>query len=1015
MTYVKKTLPSLLLAVILAAVLSLAVGIITAQPTFAAEKKLNKVCFDGDSGYQWAHFYGLSSLDAKLSLNDLNITVLDQNGEVVPADQYELTIQHTWWDEKEQKDKWEDAQEPFGIFDNDRAAGYYWSEYTAVANPVKGSDYGSEAGGVFILVDKHCLSYIGGDVSFEDAWNVEGWRMHTRYFVSPEDLKDPVVRSSTDPTPLTKGTDYDLTYYELTCDPDDFPQDTQMSPDELLEQYSTQISGLPDKEGYFFVKATGKGSYYGECITLFDVGEGVTPIKFEGDDRSPLWSDATKDYHLNIPDGIGGELWIGVGVRGEDDWEILFSDRKDQSDYFVYDSSTQILTLKGDAIYKALEEAGTDSLDLYACLHKEGDFDEIYTEGFSQTQVLGTEYDYHFPEKNNDMLPGWNYWLENRLHLWIRDSEHPDGEEIPLDVTDLKITKQTPKKAGEDVVSLEKDEEGHGWDIWAESFGSADLTMTFRDYDGVESSYDFTVNVCDTVYKVDLWSETGVEHALPGDSITMQAKAVKYYTVPDPDDPEDYGEERTIEGLDYQWSLAYGEEYATVTQDSEFPSKAVVKFNELPPGQEEIWDDVEVTVSVTDKASSDPAAIRAVNDWRLFVESEFCQIWPASIDRDMDIGETVTITPEVRHYKLGEDYDVIKDASFRWEYVDDEAVKIENAGNGTYKITRLMEWPSDFDLVAEWDAPWGKQRADQWYQLDEKELSLEFVDGHDFDVYDDNEITLKTEVKGLGKQAYTMQFTVLRYDDKEDEWVPVEETGFYKVDGQNITFVGADMAKTGLDEVRVEAEALWGDDMSVEDDAMVHLKKSCGSHDWSDRVVKEPTCTEPGLKEYVCKNCGETKTEPIPASGHKFPLTHVEAKKPTLTEEGNIEYWTCSVCHACFLDPEAKTEVKSSEVTLPKLQPNTMTVKANNVTAKAKKKTTIKAKKAFKVSNAVGKVTYKKKKGDKKITISKAGKVTVKKGLKKGKTYKVKVAVTDSGNAEYAKLTREVTLKIKIN
>ena len=45
--------------------------------------------------------------------------------------------------------------------------------------------------------------------------------------------------------------------------------------------------------------------------------------------------------------------------------------------------------------------------------------------------------------------------------------------------------------------------------------------------------------------------------------------------------------------------------------------------------------------------------------------------------------------------------------------------------------------------------------------------------------------------------------------------------------------------------------------------------------------------------------------------------------------------------------------------------------------------------------------------------MSKAGKVTVKKGLKKN-TYKVKVNVKAAGNANYKKATKAVTLKIKV-
>lgn len=96
---------------------------------------------------------------------------------------------------------------------------------------------------------------------------------------------------------------------------------------------------------------------------------------------------------------------------------------------------------------------------------------------------------------------------------------------------------------------------------------------------------------------------------------------------------------------------------------------------------------------------------------------------------------------------------------------------------------------------------------------------------------------------------------------------------------------------------------------------------------------------------------------------------------------------------------------------------NPITVKAKKVTfntSKVKKKAqSVKASKAFTVKKAQGKLSYKKLSGSKKITVSKAGKVTVKKGTKKG-TYKAKVKVTAAGNATYKSGSKTVTLAVKV-
>lgn len=74
---------------------------------------------------------------------------------------------------------------------------------------------------------------------------------------------------------------------------------------------------------------------------------------------------------------------------------------------------------------------------------------------------------------------------------------------------------------------------------------------------------------------------------------------------------------------------------------------------------------------------------------------------------------------------------------------------------------------------------------------------------------------------------------------------------------------------------------------------------------------------------------------------------------------------------------------------------------------------TIKKSKAFSVSKAKGNVTFRKKSGNSKITVSKKGLITVKKGLGAG-TYKVKVLVKAAGNANYKAASKVVTLKIRL-
>ena len=129
-------------------------------------------------------------------------------------------------------------------------------------------------------------------------------------------------------------------------------------------------------------------------------------------------------------------------------------------------------------------------------------------------------------------------------------------------------------------------------------------------------------------------------------------------------------------------------------------------------------------------------------------------------------------------------------------------------------------------------------------------------------------------------------------------------------------------------------------------------------HDWADATCTAPkTCSRCGATEgnalghdfavswssdasghwHACSRCdakdGEathtpdreaaTETDPIKCSecdyiitaalGHTHSLTKVEAKAPTCTEDGNIEYYTCSGCSKLFADATGNVEITADK------------------------------------------------------------------------------------------------------
>ena len=168
-------------------------------------------------------------------------------------------------------------------------------------------------------------------------------------------------------------------------------------------------------------------------------------------------------------------------------------------------------------------------------------------------------------------------------------------------------------------------------------------------------------------------------------------------------------------------------------------------------------------------------------------------------------------------------------------------------------------------------------------------------------------------------------------------------------------------------------------------------------------VIAKDDADVPEFSETVCAFNGHTEVvdKAVPA---------------TYTSEGKTEGKHCSVCGEVLVaqKPVAKLTKKA----------NTLNVKAKKPKVKfallKKKKRTIALKKWASVSGAQGAVTYKltsakkgKKSFKKYFKVAKNGKITVKKGLKKGK-YKVKIKVTAAGNGEYDAKAVTVTVTIRV-
>lgn len=78
--------------------------------------------------------------------------------------------------------------------------------------------------------------------------------------------------------------------------------------------------------------------------------------------------------------------------------------------------------------------------------------------------------------------------------------------------------------------------------------------------------------------------------------------------------------------------------------------------------------------------------------------------------------------------------------------------------------------------------------------------------------------------------------------------------------------------------------------------------------------LTEPTCTSDGQEIRACSKCDYADKKVIPG-GHN--LTHYPAKQATATQDGNVEYWQCSVCKRYFSSVSCDNELQESEIIIP--------------------------------------------------------------------------------------------------
>ncbi len=385
---------------ILALILTLAMTLTLFSLTAYADgtKDLNDydLCFDGED---WKVF-PVDSKEDELYADDLNITVVDQDGEEVSSDAYELVFGKFYWDDEQQEDVFIETSEPFSLTVDDDYMQSGFGGFTAYAVAKDGSGYtGQTSPREFMLWHKYSFNWFGANADFGEEYRGQCmWSWHDYFEIPADKMHEPVIHGIAyeDVDPQY----YEIAYFERGEQPDfDDPEY-----DQKLYPQTDPLPELPTEPGKYFARIDGKAPYYGASYVDFDIvvhPKGYAVDKATGE----RYGDGET---IRMP--IDGELYLSFELE-PDDPGLMIGWRNDVLAAYGFEIDDDPTIIDGVA-YAHIKAGSTQPGDIGELPYNCYKFDDIFGEhavGWKDAQPLfgATVYiEVTAPEEEEPILLG---------------------------------------------------------------------------------------------------------------------------------------------------------------------------------------------------------------------------------------------------------------------------------------------------------------------------------------------------------------------------------------------------------------------------------------------------------------------------------------------------------------------------------------------------------------------------------------------------------------------------------
>ncbi|MBR3315995.1 MAG: hypothetical protein IKG18_17885 [Atopobiaceae bacterium] len=563
-------------------------------------------------------------------------------------------------------------------------------------------------------------------------------------------------------------------------------------------------------------------------------------------------TDTQSDRKLNLNiDQLRGteglDIVYTVGVWRDDTWEKTFSEGVE------YSATQAVVTLHGTEI---LNHLAGDEDELTVCVRAEvKNGDTVLSDTDHWIRVL-SHVERIDQDQERDLLPGWDGTVDERFNMWVRDGNHPDGEDFECIVTDVEVT------AGADLIDFDSST----WHYRAKELGTATLKVTYQrpdDLGGGTGTYDFKLNIVADEYHFEgLGTQRHGGFILPGETADVWLQGYHQHAVKN--DDGSWRIEESTDDLAYEWEMVPSrpeyDDIATMTVDENDPTHVTITAIVLEP---EPRPGAGVTVSAHLKHDGEGVA-RA--GWTINICDSFPDFEPAAIDCDLAVGESTTIDPKLMWRERHDDGEIVSEPfepeglQLFWSY-DTDAVLITDAegnviansewggndspaGEGPYTVTRLNDAEAMLCLMARW--PEGENTMD--YEAQYRFVAARDVTAHKLEhvvaktatlsatghgehwkckvcgkLFLDEDATQATTLKDLtiakltNISTATVTFPARTYNGSEQTTLPVVKSGNATlVKGTDYTVTGTTKAtNAGTYEVTITGIGAYGGSRKV--------------------------------------------------------------------------------------------------------------------------------------------------------------------------------------------------------